>query len=171
MKTPQQDTPSEVPHASGAKQEGDIRARWAWVEAAVWTKRMLEALENGVKGGVWFALIDKVWSETTLKQAWERVKSNGGSPGVDGMTVARFNEDSQKRLLAVKEQLKTGSYQPQPVKRVWIDKPGSREKRPLGVPTVKDRIVQCAKSWSPSLNGTSPSTATAFVLGEDARMR
>ena len=127
-----------------AKQEGEVRARWAWTEAEVWTPRMLTALENGVKGGVWYALIDKVWNERTLKQAWERVQSNGGSPGMDGMTVGRFAEDSQKRLLAVKEQIRNGNYQPRAVKRVWIDKPGSREKRPLGVPTVRDRIVQGA---------------------------
>lgn len=142
MKAPEQANPSAVPPA--AKQEGEIRARWAWVEARVWTERMLEALENGVKGGVWFALIDKVWAERTLERAWEQVRSNGGSPGVDGMTVERFQNDSQSRLLAVKEQLRAGTYQPKPVKRVWIDKLGSREKRPLGVPTVTDRIVQSA---------------------------
>ena len=142
MDQPRQAEPSRVP--VGAKQEGDIRARWAWVEARVWTERMLKALEEGVKGGVWFALIDKVWAERTLQQAWKQVRSNGGSPGVDGMTVERFEKDSQKRLLAVKEQLRIGTYQPQPVKRVWIDKPGSREKRPLGVPSVTDRIVQSA---------------------------
>jgi RNA-directed DNA polymerase len=142
--TPSQERPSAVPPATADKQEGTARARWACAEAAVWTERMLKALENGVKGGKWFALIDKVWSERTLRQAWEQVRSNGGSPGVDGMTVKRFAKDSQSRLLAVKEQLRTGNYQPQPVKRVWIEKPGSREKRPLGVPTVKDRVVQSA---------------------------
>jgi RNA-directed DNA polymerase len=142
MKAPEQANPSAVPPA--AKQEGDIRARWAWVEARVWTERMLKALEDGVKGGVWFALIDKVWAERTLERAWEQVRSNGGSPGVDGMTVERFQKDSQSRLLAVKERLRAGTYQPKPVKRVWIDKLGSREKRPLGVPTVTDRIVQSA---------------------------
>lgn len=142
METKRQTPPSAVPQA--AKQEGDIRARWAWVEAGVWTERMLKALEEGVKGGVWHALIDKVWAESTLQRAWEQVQSNGGSPGVDGMTVERFAKDSQKRLLAVREQLRTKTYQPKPVKRVWIDKPGSREKRPLGVPSVTDRIVQSA---------------------------
>lgn len=140
MDEPKQPTSSPVPEK--AKQEEEVRARWAWTEAAVWTERMLKALEDGVKGGVWFALIDKVWADRALKQSWEQVKSNGGSPGVDGMTVERFEIDSQKRLLAVKEQLRAGIYQPQAVKRVWIEKVGSREKRPLGVPTVKDRTVQ-----------------------------
>ena len=113
-------------------------------EACVWTERMLKALEQGVKGNKWFALIDKVWAPRTLQRAWEKVRSNGGSAGVDGMSVERFSKDCQNRLLAVNEQLRAGTYEPKPVKRVWIDKPGSREKRPLGVPIVRDRIVQSA---------------------------
>jgi RNA-directed DNA polymerase len=105
---------------------------------------MLAALERGVKGNKWFSLIDKVWSERTLGLAWEKVKSKAGACGVDGITVERFSKDSHKRLLAVREHLRGGSYQPRPVKRVWIPKPGSAEKRPLGVPTVTDRVVQTA---------------------------
>ena len=63
---------------------------------------------------------------------------------MDGITIDRFAKDSPSRLLAVKEQLKRGIYQPKPVKRVWIEKPGSAEKRPLGIPTVGDRVVQAA---------------------------
>jgi RNA-directed DNA polymerase len=133
-----------VPAAKQAQQAQDIRARWAWVEASVWTERMLKALEEGLEGDKWFRLIDKVMAERTLQRAWEKVRSNGGSPGVDGITIERFNQDSQARLLAVKEQLQAATYQPKPVKRVWIDKPGSRQKRPLGVPSVNDRIVQGA---------------------------
>jgi RNA-directed DNA polymerase len=92
----------------------------------------------------WFSLIDKVWSERTLELAWEKVRANAGACGVDGITIDRFAKDSQSRLLAVNEQLKRGTYQPKPVKRVWIDKPGSAEKRPLGIPTVTDRVVQAA---------------------------
>lgn len=105
---------------------------------------MLMALERGVKGGVWFSLIDKVCAERTLQLAWEAVQSNAGACGVDGITVAHFAKDSQARLLAVKEHLKQGSYQPKPVKRVYIPKPGSSERRPLGIPTVTDRVVQTA---------------------------
>ena len=125
---------ARVPPDKEAQQAQDIRSRWEWVEACVWTERMLKALEEGFEGNRWFRLIDKVWAERTLQRAWEKVRSNGGSPGVDGITIVRFNEDSQSRLLAVREQLKAGTYQPKPVKRVWIEKPGSREKRPLGVP-------------------------------------
>jgi RNA-directed DNA polymerase len=63
---------------------------------------------------------------------------------VDGITVEQFGKDSQKSLLELQEHLKNGSYQPKPVKRVWIPKPGSAEKRPLGIPTVRDRVVQTA---------------------------
>ena len=93
---------------------------------------------------VWFSLIDKIFADRTLQLAWETVQSNAGACGVDGITVGHFGKDSQKRLLAVKEHLKRGTYQPRPVKRVMIPKLGSSEKRPLGIPTVTDRIVQTA---------------------------
>lgn len=113
-------------------------------ERGVWTEPMLAALGRGLQGNKWFSLIDKVWSDRTLGLAWAKVESNAGACGVDGITIGRFAKDSQKRLLAVKEQLRRGTYQPKPVKRVWIDKPGSAEKRPLGIPTVTDRVVQAA---------------------------
>jgi RNA-directed DNA polymerase len=105
---------------------------------------MLLALETGVKGKVWFSLIDKVFADRTLQLAWEKVQFNAGACGVDGITVGHFAKDSQSRLLAVKEHLRAGTYQPKPVKRVMIPKLGSSEKRPLGIPTVTDRIVQTA---------------------------
>jgi RNA-directed DNA polymerase len=113
-------------------------------ERGVWSEPMLAALARGLKGNKWFSLIDKVWSERTLELAWEKVRVNAGACGVDGITIGRFAKDSQSRLLAVNEQLKRGIYQPKPVKRVWINKPGSAEKRPLGIPTVTDRVVQAA---------------------------
>jgi RNA-directed DNA polymerase len=113
-------------------------------ERGVWTEPMLVALERGLKGKKWFSLIDKVSTERTLQLAWEKVRGNAGSCGVDGITIGRFEQNSQSRLLAVKGHLSKGSYLPKPVKRVWIDKPGSAEKRPLGIPTVTDRVVQAA---------------------------
>jgi len=80
-------------------------------ERGVWTEPMLAALERGLKGNKWFSLIDKVWSGKTLELAWEKVKSNAGACGVDGITVDRFAKDSQNRLLVVNEQLKRGIYQ------------------------------------------------------------
>lgn len=123
--------------------EEDLWERYG-AERGVWSEPMLAALERGVKGNKRFSLIDKVWSERTLGLAWEKVKSNAGACGVDGITIGWFEKDSQKRLLAVKEQIKAGTYQPEPIKRVEIPKPGSAEKRPLGIPTVTDRVVQAA---------------------------
>jgi RNA-directed DNA polymerase len=97
-----------------------------------------------LEGNQWFSLIDKIAREETLATAWAKVQSNAGACGVDGITVEHFAKDSPSRLLAVQEHLQRGSYQPTPVKRVWIPKPGSPEKRPLGIPTVRDRVVQCA---------------------------
>jgi RNA-directed DNA polymerase len=125
-------------------QGGDIRARWAWVEATVWTTRMLKALETGLEGDKWFRLIDKVWSEGNLQRALARVVENGGSAGIDGRSVRIVQEQQTEELAILHRQLRAGSYHPAPVKRVWINKLGSAEKRPLGVPTVRDRIVQTA---------------------------
>src|SRR6266700_1965540 len=73
-----------------AKQAGEVRARWAWTEPCVWTDRMLTALEQGVKGGVWFSLVDKVYAPRTLRRAFEDVKANDGAAGVDHVTVAMY---------------------------------------------------------------------------------
>jgi RNA-directed DNA polymerase len=103
---------------------------------------MRTALVTGLKGNRWFSLIDKVYRAETLRLAWEKVRSNAGGSGVDGITVERFDKDCPRGLLVLKEQLQEATYQPKPVKRVWIPKPGSTEKRPLGIPVVRDRIVQ-----------------------------
>jgi RNA-directed DNA polymerase len=126
------------------KQAGEIRARWAWVEPSVWTERMLTALEAGVKGGKWFSLMDKVYALTNLRAAFAEVKANGGAAGVDHQTVEMFEQHLEENLAKLSESLKDGSYRPQAVRRVWIPKPGSREERPLGIPTVRDRVVQAA---------------------------
>ena len=89
--------PEAVP-ASGAKPAGDIRARWAWVEAEVWTERMLTALEQGVMGGKWHSLIDKVYALPNLRQAFARVKANHGAAGVDHVTVEEFERDLEANL-------------------------------------------------------------------------
>lgn len=128
----------------GAKQAGEIRGRWPWVEPNVWTERMLMALETGVKGGTWFSLIDKVYDPRNLGSAHRKVKENQGSAGVDHVTVEQFTSHLDKNLEILSSSLKDGSYSPQAIRRVWIPKPGSSEKRPLGIPTVRDRVVQAA---------------------------
>ena len=127
-----------------AKQAEDILDRWPWVKRCVWSERMLWALEKGIKGGKWFSLIDKVWKMDNLWDGWISVMINRGSPGVDGQTVRQFNQHVQEGLERLHEELLDGSYQPQPVRRVWIPKMGSKELRPLGVPAVRDRIVESA---------------------------
>jgi hypothetical protein len=131
---PKQAPPDAVP-GRGATPAGEIRARWAWVEAEVWTERMLTALEQGVKGGKWFSLIDKVYALRNLRQAFARVKANGGGAGVDQVTVEEFERHLEANLEKLAPALKDGSYRPQAIRRVWIPKPGTKEKRPLGIPT------------------------------------
>ena len=134
--------PAVVPE--GAPQAGDVRARWAWAEDRVWTERMLTALEEGVKGGKWFRLIDKVFAPRNLRAAFTRVKANGGAAGVDHQTIEGFEASLDANLERLSLELRTGTYRPQGVRRVWIPKPGKKEKRPLGIPTVRDRVAQTA---------------------------
>jgi RNA-directed DNA polymerase len=134
--------------SEGATQAGEVRVRWAWTELSVWTERMLTALEQGVKGGCWFSLMDKVFAPRTLQAAWERVWHNRGSAGVDRQTVEAFAQDDEANLQRLCETLKAGTYCPQAIRRVYIPKPGSREKRPLGIPTVRDRVVQTALRYA-----------------------
>jgi RNA-directed DNA polymerase len=119
------------------------RRDWWWVEASVWNERMLAALENGVKGGKWFSLIDKVYRVETLKAAWQKVAANGGAAGVDGQSVKRFAARAEMYLKELSIALERGSYRPMAVRRVEIPK-GRGKFRPLGIPVVKDRIVQTA---------------------------
>ena len=121
-----------------------IRQRWEWTEPSVWTDKMLTALEKGVKGGKWFSLIDKVYSSSNLLNAWKRVKANKGGAGVDNVSVKMYDKQINHRLPKLSDKLRKGEYKPNAIKRVMIDKPGSKEKRPLGIPTVEDRIVQTA---------------------------
>lgn len=137
--------PTPVPRAQrGTKPAGEIRDRWLWVEPHVWTERMLTALENGVKGGRWYSLMDKVHSLGNLRAAFATVKANKGSPGVDHQTIEMFQTKLEENLGRLAESLGAGTYRPQAIKRVWIPKPGTTEKRPLGIPTVRDRVVQAA---------------------------
>jgi retron-type reverse transcriptase len=114
-----------------------------WIDRAIWTERMLAALGNGVKGRKWFSLIDKVYRPQTLAAAWQQVKANQGAAGIDGQSIERFAAEAERYLRELAEDLKEGRYQAAPVRRVDIPKAGGKT-RPLGIPTVKDRIVQTA---------------------------
>lgn len=100
------------------------------------------AKENGKRK--FHAMYDKVYRKDILQQAWKQVKSNGGSGGVDGISIADVEAYGVERYLGeVEAVLRTGNYRPQPVRRVFIPKMDG-SKRPLGIPTVRDRIVQMA---------------------------
>jgi RNA-directed DNA polymerase len=105
---------------------------------------MLAALEHGVKGGKWFSLIDKVYSAKNLRSAFAEVKANRGVAGVDHQTLAMFEAHLDENLGHLAESLRAGTYRPAAIRRVYVPKPGTKEQRPLGIPTVRDRVAQAA---------------------------
>jgi RNA-directed DNA polymerase len=131
--------------SAAASHAGETQARWTWVEPSVWTTRMLVTLEAGVKGGRWYSLFDKVYNEANLRAAAHKVIANAGKPGVDHVTTTRFGQRLDEELAKLREDLRTGRYRPAAIRRVQIPKPGRPgELRPLGIPTVRDRVVQTA---------------------------
>jgi RNA-directed DNA polymerase len=140
----EQDNPDSAAKATqGGDAAGGQPRTWWWAEASIWTDRMMSALGNGVKGGKWFSLVDKAIRPTTLEAAWRKVERNKGAAGVDGQSIERFAAGAERYLAELHENLKNGSYRPSPIKRVDIPK-GGGQTRPLGIPTIKDRIVQTA---------------------------
>jgi RNA-directed DNA polymerase len=105
---------------------------------------MLTTLTTGVEGGKWFRLIDKVFAERNLLAALQQVAAKKGAAGVDHVTIGEFVRQAPEVLWRLSDALRDGSYQPQAIRRVYIPKPGSTEKRPLGIPTVRDRVIQAA---------------------------
>jgi RNA-directed DNA polymerase len=105
---------------------------------------LVTLLEHKVRGGKWHTLIDKVFNELNLFCAARKVLGKKGAAGMDRQTVDDFAEQEREELGQLREQLRNGTYLPSPVRRTWIPKPGSSEKRPLGIPTVRDRVVQTA---------------------------
>jgi RNA-directed DNA polymerase len=136
-------TSQPTPVPDGASPVGAVRARWAWTASEVWTERMLTALEQGVRGGRWYTLMDKVYAMPTLRAAFARVKANRGAAGVDHVTVTMYEARLDANLTELSTALRNGTYRPQAIRRHWIPK-GLRERRPLGIPTVRDRVVQTA---------------------------
>jgi RNA-directed DNA polymerase len=173
-------TDQEPSRVRKLQQDGQIAARWGWVEQEVWTERMLKALETGVRGGKWHSLFDKVYGLSNLKAAWKQVKANRGGGGVDKMSIADFDKDADVRLEKLSEALRTNRYKPEPVRRTYIPKPGSAEKRPLGIPTITDRIVQTAVrnviepifeyEFDPCSYGFRPNLGCQNALGEIERL-
>jgi RNA-directed DNA polymerase len=139
---------------------------------------MLEALERGVRGGKWHSLYDKVYRQTSLRAAWESVRRNGGCAGVDKESIAMFESRLEKRLGRMHEQLRDRTYEPMPVRRVWIPKGGGKL-RPLGIPTIIDRVIQTSlrnaiepifeRKFAPSSYGFRPGKGCKDALREVAR--
>jgi RNA-directed DNA polymerase len=92
----------------------------SWVEASIWTQRMLSALVNGVKTGTWYSLIDKVYAPAALALAWTNVRANKGAAGVDGQSIERFAAKAGLYLSELSTALRDGTYRAQSVKRVDI---------------------------------------------------
>lgn len=146
---PMQEQPTPVSGPAGTQQVGEPskkaarRARWKWAQAEVWTDRMLAALEYGVEGGKWFRLIDKVYDRRNLWANWCKSAANKGAPGVDEITLDRYGKDAEANLARLAGRLKDGTYRPKAIRRTYIPK-ADGSLRPLGIPTVEDRIVQGA---------------------------
>ena len=129
---------------AGSKQVASTRPEdWSWVDRSIWTERMLAALGNGVRGGKWFSLIDKVYRPATLRSAWQQVLVNRGAAGVDRLSVERFAGHLDRYLGELGQELEAGRYRPLPVRRVEVEKADGKL-RPLGIPTVRDRVAQAA---------------------------
>ena len=135
--------PAAVPDHPG-KRAGEAGPARPTAEPPIWTARMLATLDEGVIGGKWYSLIDKLYPETTLRAAFKAVASNRGAAGVDRVSIEDYAENLDANLARLSEALRTGSYRPQAIRRHYIPKQGSQEKRPLGIPTVQDRVVQTA---------------------------
>lgn len=115
-----------------------------WMEASIWTPRMVRALEIGVEGGKWYSVADKVYKKENLAASYERTRKNNGKPGIDNISVSQFGKRLEDNLSRIREELRSGTYRPEQLRRIYIPKPGSSEKRPISIPTVKDRVVQGA---------------------------
>lgn len=136
---------SQVTVPFGATQTADPLGIDQWASPMVWTESMLKTLlENKVRGGKWHTLYDKVYSERNLTVAAWKVIDKQGAAGIDRQTVDQLDAELLAEITTLQQELKTESYQPKPVRRVEIPKPGTRETRPLGIPTVRDRVVQTA---------------------------
>lgn len=135
----------EVPRLAEEIKDLFTVSKTAWMESSVWTPRMCSTLEKGIKGGKWFSLIDKVWKFDNLLSAFKKVKSNKGAAGVDQISIEAYEQNLVANLKHLSQQLKAEDYKPKAIRRCHISKPGSKqETRPIGISTVRDRVVQTA---------------------------
>jgi RNA-directed DNA polymerase len=106
-------------------------------------KRSLRVVENSKKKRKWYSLMDKLWNYQNLEPAFYDVKKNRGSHGVDKVTIKEYEIELEHNLRVLQESLRLKTYRAKPVRRVFIPK-ADGTKRPLGIPTVEDRILQAA---------------------------
>jgi RNA-directed DNA polymerase len=116
----------------------------AWASPSVWTDQMLKTLHRGVERGKWYSLSDKLMRKNNIMEAWEKVCSNKGKHGVDMVSIERYESELEYNNAKLLEELQDGRYDPSAVRRVEIPKGDGRKTRPLGIPTVRDRVVQTA---------------------------
>ena len=106
-------------------------------------QRKLYVKSKREPGYRFYSLYDKIWRGDVLEQAWRLVRANGGAAGIDGITIDAAEVCIDELLKELQQELRTGRYRPEAVRRVYKPKPDGRQ-RPLGIPTVRDRIVQAA---------------------------
>lgn len=126
----------------------------------------------------YYSLMDKIYNKKNLIVAYQQVKKNKGAPGIDGITIQAYGENLHENTEALHLELKTGTYEPSPVRRVEIPKPDGSS-RPLGIPTVRDRVVQQAlvniiqpifeKDFHPSSYGYRPGRSCQQAIAKAER--
>jgi len=163
--------PVTVPFS--ATQAGEPPGIDQWAHRAVWTDRMVATLlADKVRGGKWHTLMDKVYCSLNLSCSAQKVLGKNGAAGVDWQTCSEFAEHEQAELDRLQEELGDGTYRPAAVLRRWIPKADRSGTRPLGIPTVRDRVVQTAvvhvfeRFWTPR----SMREASAFAMDAGAMM-
>ena len=106
-------------------------------------------------------MMEQVLAAENVREAWRRVRANAGAPGIDGMCVDAFPDFVREHWPRIRSALMAGTYRPAPVRRVFIPKPDGSQ-RPLGVPTVLDRVIQQALAHITGSNGNGPARADAI---------
>lgn len=128
---------------------------------------------EGAKQGdrKWYSLIDKIWAKPNLEEAFKEVKRNRGAAGIDRMTVKAFESQLEHHLEVLQQTLKDKTYRPKPVRRVYILKADGTQ-RPLGIPTVGDRVVQAAarRIMEPIFEAKFMNCSYGFRPGRSAHM-